>query len=340
VIGLPLATLYLTERCNSRCVTCDYWRHGRAAMSLSAVRRLLPSLHRQGTQVVLLSGGEPLLNPEWQQIATLLRAEGFYPWLLTSGLSLAKHAQAASASFSAITVSLDGADRQTYEQIRGLDALDKVTQGIRAAVACGAPLTVRTTLQRCNYGQMRELVGLALDLRVRQLSFLAVDVANPHAFGRSGISSAAVALSDEDLPRFEHELALLEREHAAQFESGFIAESPAKLKRILQYFSALRGRATFPAVRCNAPEFSAVITATGAVQPCYFINAPVGTTLGANDGRRDPVSTDSLADVLNSEAMGALRAAIRAGERAECKTCVCSMWRDLSTLPNSLRLSA
>ena len=26
---LPLVTLYLTERCNSRCVTCDYWRHGR-----------------------------------------------------------------------------------------------------------------------------------------------------------------------------------------------------------------------------------------------------------------------------------------------------------------------
>jgi hypothetical protein len=26
--------------------------------------------------------------------------------------------------------------------------------------------------------------------------------------------------------------------------------------------------------------------------------------------------------------MNALRAAIRAGARAECKTCVCSMWRD------------
>lgn len=73
---LPLATLYLTERCNSRCVTCDYWRHGRADMNEAAVRQLLPSLKRMETEVVLLSGGEPLLNPEWASIARLLRENG------------------------------------------------------------------------------------------------------------------------------------------------------------------------------------------------------------------------------------------------------------------------
>jgi hypothetical protein len=33
---LPLLTLYLSERCNSRCVTCDYWRFGSADVSLAA----------------------------------------------------------------------------------------------------------------------------------------------------------------------------------------------------------------------------------------------------------------------------------------------------------------
>src|SRR5258706_13667352 len=84
---LPLVTLYLTERCNSRCVTCDYWRHGRADMNLDAVKRLLPSLGRLGTQVALLSGGEPLLNPEWPSIARALRDAGLKVWLLTSGLA-------------------------------------------------------------------------------------------------------------------------------------------------------------------------------------------------------------------------------------------------------------
>src|SRR5438067_1879630 len=78
---LPLVTLYLSERCNSRCVTCDYWRHGAADMSFEAVQQLLPDLARLRTEVVLISGGEPLLNPQWPQIAELLRRQGFKLWL-------------------------------------------------------------------------------------------------------------------------------------------------------------------------------------------------------------------------------------------------------------------
>src|SRR5687767_7297910 len=86
---LPLLTLYLTERCNSRCVTCDYWRHGRRDATLESVIELLPELEALGTRTVLFSGGEPLLNPQWPVMAETLRARGISPWLLTSGLSLA-----------------------------------------------------------------------------------------------------------------------------------------------------------------------------------------------------------------------------------------------------------
>ena len=39
--ALPLVTLYLTDRCNSRCITCDYWRHGRTNLTLEALRSML-----------------------------------------------------------------------------------------------------------------------------------------------------------------------------------------------------------------------------------------------------------------------------------------------------------
>jgi hypothetical protein len=42
-----------------------------------------------------------------------------------------------------------------------------------------------------------------------------------------------------------------------------------------------------------------------------------------------------LLGALNSGPMAALRQEIRAGRRAECKTCVCSMWRDLDTVDNA-----
>ena len=66
---LPLVTLYVTERCNSRCITCDYWRHGGIDLSPAAVDALLPSSRSSGPQLVVLSGGEPLLHPEWAKIA-------------------------------------------------------------------------------------------------------------------------------------------------------------------------------------------------------------------------------------------------------------------------------
>jgi MoaA/NifB/PqqE/SkfB family radical SAM enzyme len=323
---LPLATLYLTERCNSRCVSCDYWRHGRADMNLDAVTRLLPSLVRLRTRVVLLSGGEPLLNPEWASIAGLLREQGFKVWLLTSGLSLAKHARRACELFDAITVSLDGTDRETYAAIRGLDALDNVCDGIRAAAAHGVAPSIRVTVQRANFKQLPTFVTMAQLLGARQVSFLAVDIANPHAFGRTDDFGTDLALQVDELPVFADVLHSMEQNYAEDFRSGFIAENPQKLRRILEYFAAVRGRSEYPQVRCNAPEFSAVIGASGKVQPCFFISGPAESALRSI--AQDSGQEQDLEGVLNSGAMTALRSAIRAGERAECKTCVCSMWRD------------
>jgi Fe-coproporphyrin III synthase len=312
---LPLVTLYLTERCNSRCVTCDYWQHGRVDIDSNIVRGLLPRFSQLGTRLVVLSGGEPLLHPQWASMAQLLKSQGLTVWLLTSGLSLAKHARHAVQVFDAITVSLDGTDRETYAAIRGLDAFDKVCEGVRAA-SNSVPVSLRVTLQRSNYRQLAAFVDLARDLGARQVSFLAVDIANAQAFGRSGEAVADLALGADDLPEFGRLIGMLEQHHAQDFRSGFIAESPEKLRRIEQYFSAVRGLGAYPTVRCNAPEFSAVIDSKGRVQPCFFIAGP------AADG------SDFLTQ-LEADPMKSLRADIRDGKRGECKTCVCSMWRDL-----------
>lgn len=284
-------------------------------MNLARVAALLPALRRLRCETVLLSGGEPLLNPQWAQIAHLLREEGLKLWLLTSGLSLAKHARQAAALFDRVTVSLDGTDAATYMAIRGLDAFDQVCKGIDAAAAAGAPVTLRTTLQRANYRQLLDFVGLARRLGAQGISFLAVDVANPHAFGRKSGFSSDLALRHEDLTHFGALLEALEREHASDFATGFIAESPRKLRHILRYFAALGGQGEYPPVRCNAPEFSAVIDAGGRVSPCFFIQGPAEALLG-----------DDLVATLNSKAAIGQRAHIRAGGAPECRTCVCSIW--------------
>jgi MoaA/NifB/PqqE/SkfB family radical SAM enzyme len=219
--------------------------------------------------------------------------------------------------FEAITVSLDGTDAQTYEAIRGLDAFEKVCEGIRAAAGAGVRVGVRVTLQQANYRQLPLFVRLTRELGARQVSFLAVDVANPHAFARQDDFTRDLALRPEDLPELAAILDHLERECADEFRSGLIADSPRKLRGIQQYFSAVCGLADYPAVRCNVYEYSAVIGATGLVSPCFFISGP-----GAS------VAQESLGDILNHPSMSTLREQIRAGNRPECRRCVCSLWRD------------
>jgi len=311
---LPLATLYLTERCNSRCVSCDYWRHGRRDIDDETVQRVLPGLAALGTQTVLVSGGEPLLHPRWADIAAQLRARGLKLWLLTAGLALAKHAVEAARLFEQVTVSLDGSTATSYAAIRGLDAFEAVCTGIRAAVREGLPVSLRVTVQRGNVDELGDLVQLAHMLGVQGISFLAADVSHAEAFGRHGEAVDGVALQVEDLPRLARALDAMERDHAADFASGFIAESPSKLRRIHAHYRALLGLGEPPPVRCNAPEFSAVIEADGAVRPCFFIAGTNGLGQG------------SLGEALNGPSQRRLRADIRAGRRPECQRCVCSKW--------------
>jgi MoaA/NifB/PqqE/SkfB family radical SAM enzyme len=315
--SLPLLTLYLTERCNSRCVSCDYWRHGGRDTTLASVLTLLPELEALRTRTVLFSGGEPLLHPEWPAMAAALRERGISCWLLTSGLALAKHAARVAHAFDAVTVSLDGTCAPTYQAIRGLDAFDRVCEGVRRAAAEGARVSLRVTVQRANYRELPEFVTLAHELGATQVSFLAVDVGNQHAFARSGASAPQLALGAADLPVLDALIARMESEFGPEFRRRFIAESPQRLRALRAYFAALLGAGEFPPVRCNAPEFSAVIDATGVVAPCFFIPAPATSRVSSG-----------LRAALDAEEMVTLRETIRAGGRTECARCVCPKWRD------------
>ena len=251
-------------------------------------------------------------------MAELLASQGLRLWLLSSGLSLAKHAAQLLPLFESVTVSLDGSCATTYAAIRGVDAFDKVCEGIRAAAGLGLPVQVRVTVQRNNFRELPNFVSLARECGAKSVSFLAADVGNPHAFGRDlpGGFANDVALRPQDLSELQTTLSDMERDCAADFRSGFIVEDPRKLHRIHDYYAALCGQGEFPPVRCNAPEFSAVIEARGTLRPCFFIPGP------------DAVADADLGRALNSGGMKALRRDIREQRRAECERCVCSMWRD------------
>lgn len=316
---LPILIVYLTDGCNSRCVTCDIWRSPRRNMPPALIEALVGQVRELGIRWVVLSGGEAMQHPDWPSIARQFRAAGARVLLLTNGLLVRRQIDEVIASVDELIVSLDGGTAPTYEAIRGVDAFDLVVEGMRLARAGGLPVTTRTTVQRLNFREIPDIIEVGLTADVGSISFLTVDVSNPFAFGDRLIpvehQPPATALTREDIVELEGILDRVERDHAAAFAAGRIAESPAKLRRMLTYFGGLHG-AAFDPPRCNAPQTSVVVEVDGRLRPCYFL--PVM-------GKVTPDRPLSMA--LNEEAARDLRRAVRARQRPECERCVCPLYK-------------
>src|SRR6476469_1580286 len=105
---LPLLIFYPTGRCNSRCVSCDWWKQtGADDLTLDEIAAVADALPDLGTRMVVFSGGEPLLRPEVFDAAALFRARGLTLHLLTSGVLLERFADRVAQHFSRLCVSLD-----------------------------------------------------------------------------------------------------------------------------------------------------------------------------------------------------------------------------------------
>lgn len=312
---LPIAVVCPTGRCHSRCVSCAWWATtGDGEMTVPEFDGLASALHSMGTRLVVFSGGEPLLRDDVWAIARGFRDRGIVLHLLTSGLSLRRDAAHVAEYFSRVIVSLDGADSDQYRAIRGVDGFAAVAAGVKAlrAVDASIRVTARATLHRANFRDLIRLVDAAREIGVQQVSFLAADVSSG-AFGpRTGDAKAGLLLKSDEVREFN---ALVERcviDRAAEFATGFIAESPQRLRRLPQYYAAALGEAPFPGNRCNAPSVSVVVEADGTVRPCFFHEA-VGN-----------LRQRSLRDIVSKD-LAAFRASWSPSSNAVCERCVCTL---------------
>ena len=112
---LPLVIFYPTSRCNSRCVSCDWWKHaGDDDLTVDQIDAVAAALPAFGTRLVAFSGGEPLLRPEVFEAAQRFRARGLRLHLLTSGVLLERFADRVAEHFSRVVVSLDATNERDY----------------------------------------------------------------------------------------------------------------------------------------------------------------------------------------------------------------------------------
>ena len=318
---LPILIFFPTARCNSHCVSCDWWKaDGAGDLTLEQIRALTDELPALGTRLVSFSGGEPTFRKDVYEIAALFRARGVRLHLLTSGLSLERDAAAIVEHFGEVTISLDGHTADQYAKIRGVNGLGVIERGVRKikTLSPRIPVRARSTLHRHNFAEIPGLIDKAHAMGLDGISFLSADVTS-EAFGRrTEPSMEGLLLTPDEVAEFARVVEATIASHSADFESRFVAESPAKLRRLPQYYAAQHGLAEFPLVRCNAPWASAVVEADGAVRPCYFHPA-VGN-----------IRETSLRELLANEMVG-FRRELSVAHNATCQRCVCTLQVGLRT---------
>jgi MoaA/NifB/PqqE/SkfB family radical SAM enzyme len=316
--ALPILVYSPTSRCNSRCVSCDYWRtDGATDLTREEVAVLCSDLPGLRTKLVIFTGGEPLVREDVFELADMFRARGVVLHLLTSGLALERHAQAVAERFAAVTISLDGHTPELYRNVRGVDGLTAVERGIRRlkALRPTLPVRARSTLQQRNFRALPDLIDKAAAMGLDQISFLAADVSSD-AFGRSVLKMEpnphGLLLDADEVEEFERVIEKTLSSHADAFRRGRVAERGDRLRRLAQYYRAHQRRGPFPVVSCNAPWCSAVVDADGTVRPCFFQPA-IGNL------RERPLR------VLLDEEMVRFRRGLDVEHDETCQRCVCSL---------------
>jgi MoaA/NifB/PqqE/SkfB family radical SAM enzyme len=262
ISALPVVILMPHSACNCRCVMCDIWKDNKNLKQLTEndIKDLLHSLKKLGTQQVVMSGGEALLNPHFFTFCKLLNGQNIKVTLLSTGLTLEKHTEPILQYVNDVIVSLDG-NEEVHNFIRNIpDAFQKLRQGVKSLKESNPAykVTARTVIHRLNFRHWSDIIGAAKEMGIDQVSFLPADVSS-HAFNREVLWSEKrqhEILPDEN--EIEELNIILEKmfaTHKRDFDTGFIAESPDKLRRIYRYYAAFYGQYPFLIKNVMRPGF-------------------------------------------------------------------------------------
>ncbi|MEM0287385.1 MAG: GTP 3',8-cyclase MoaA [Nitrososphaerota archaeon] len=178
----------ITDRCNFACLFCMpeknkvKWIPKEDILTFEEIERLTRLFVKLGIEKVRITGGEPLMRKDVEKLVAMLAAIPGIKALdmTTNGWFLAEKAyKLREAGLRGVTVSLHSLRRDRFAKISGIDALDRVVQGIDKAIEAGlAPVKINSVaIAGYNDDEMIELVDFARkrNISIRFIEFMPLD---------------------------------------------------------------------------------------------------------------------------------------------------------------------
>ncbi|NQT92355.1 MAG: radical SAM protein [Lentisphaerae bacterium] len=260
-------TLAVTNRCGFQCSHCYNADRNQEDTPLEVLRETAARLEEMGAVRVHLTGGEPLLRADLEEIAGAF-GPGVCVTVGTTGEGLTpdRARRLAGAGVFGMGISLDSREEAEHDRLRGRDGAFRIAlDGLTSVVAAGLYPYVVTVASPSLLQEeaFHDFLGF-----VKQAGAMEVHLLEPCPVGRLA-STPGAALSRED-----HERVLeLHREVAADLDAPILAT-----------FAQLESAEHFG---CGAGGVQLYIDGSGEVCPCQFVPLSFGN-----------VQSEGLPDIL------------------------------------------
>ena len=156
--SLRYLELIMTNRCNLTCRHCYLGENRNQDLPFEMIQKVAGEFEEIQGLRLLLSGGEPLLHPDFWKINDLLGSYEFRSILLSNGTLITKSV-AGKLRVHEAQISLDGM-KEGHEAIRGRGSFQKALRAIDHLQESGIPVSVATMIHKKNVNEFDSLASL------------------------------------------------------------------------------------------------------------------------------------------------------------------------------------
>jgi pyrroloquinoline quinone biosynthesis protein E len=191
----------LTHRCPLHCPYCSNpveLVRAQGEMSTEDWKRVFTQARGLGVLQLGLSGGEPMVRKDLEELATHARGLGLYTTLVTSGLGLTRTRaeRLREAGLEHIQISIQDSDPEIAEKIAGVSSVKQKQAAAAIVKELGFAFSINVVLHRANLDRIGPIIDLAAELGADRL-----ELANTQYYGWAIENRAMLMPTREQLAR-------------------------------------------------------------------------------------------------------------------------------------------
>jgi len=287
-------TFFLTHKCNLRCKMCGQWGEGgvtkkqsnqyiQEELSFKQIKPIIDDMARFKPNITLF-GGEPLLYPNFLEVAKYIKEKRMHCLVITNGFLLESFAEAiVDIGLDELNVSLDGA-AALHDEIRGVPGLfDRIMSGLKKVNYYKAlkekkrPLiNLQCTITKHNYKFLEQMLDVTKEAQAVSLTYHNLIFISKEIIDKQRKFDELLTCSSRDWegfifnPKIDVDLLNEKIKEIRSQKNKFSVDFYPNFSRfaLLEYYNnpdyALKGYSS----RCLSPWIAGYIFPDGELRPC------------------------------------------------------------------------